>query len=342
LNCGHRKELIAVKTIIKFPENRTLDAAVALTFDVEEHHRIEAAAHLSLPDSLRSIYTRRMDESTRWLLDLLGEHRVHATFFVVGQIAQSHPQLIRRMIRDGHEVASHSWEHRRVHHFTSRQFLDDVRASKDALEQAGGAPVVGFRAPTFSITRETSWAIDVLCEAGIRYDSSIFPVHHDRYGVPDAPRSPFMVRGHEHELLEFPLLTLRLFGCNLPVAGGGYFRLFPLALMKRGIRQSTGRPNSTAMLYFHPWEFDPDQPRLPLARLSKFRTYVGIARSRQRLQHLVSEFQFTRVVDVMTRLDDVKTLLPSFPLPISEFPNQPARSLESPTTPTPPPARRAG
>src|SRR5579859_7407030 len=178
---------------------------IALTFDVEEHNRIEAAAHLFCPPELKAVYAGRMNDTMRWLLDELGARQFKATFFVVGEIAKSHPSLVRRMVEEGHEVASHSWDHRRVHHFSPTAFHEDVRISKDALEQAGGTQVVGFRAPTFSIVRETAWAIDVLVDVGLQYDSSIFPVRHDRYGVPTAPRVPFRVRGERQELLEFPL-----------------------------------------------------------------------------------------------------------------------------------------
>src|SRR5262245_14981459 len=239
-----------------------------------------------------------MDETTRWLLDLLGERGIRATFFIVGEIAKSHPGLIKRMADDGHEVASHSWDHRRVHHFKPDTFHEDVRTSVDALQQAGGAPVAGFRAPTFSVMRETAWAVDVLAELGVRYDSSIFPVRHDRYGVPDAPRVPVMVRGERHELLELPPLTLRAFGQNLPGAGGGRLRRFPLFVMERGIRKMP----AARVLYFHPWEFDPGQPRLPLNRMARFRTYVGIGRSRDRLARLLSRHEFGRLIDRVEEL----------------------------------------
>jgi polysaccharide deacetylase family protein (PEP-CTERM system associated) len=290
--------------------------AIALTFDVEEHDRIEAAAHLDFDPALRAVYSQRMQDTTHWLLDVLGERSIRATFFVVGQIARSHPGLIRRMVEGGHEVASHSWMHRRVSHFTPRSFRDDVRLSKDALEQAGGAGVAGFRAPTFSITRDTLWAVDVLAELGLRYDSSVFPVHHDRYGIPDAPRTPFRIRGQQLELLELPLLTWRLARQNLPVAGGGYFRLFPLAFMERGIKQITSLPQSAAVLYFHPWEFDAGQPRLPLSRLSRFRTYVGIRRSRARLERLLSRHTFVRMIDLAAALERPRIPLPCYPGPI--------------------------
>src|SRR5207237_8848960 len=160
---------------------------------------------------------------------------------------------------------SHSWDHRRLHRFTPAAFRDDLLRSKDALEQATGAAVVGFRAPTFSLVRETGWAIDVLAEAGFEYDSSIFPVRHDRYGIPEAPRGPFLAVGRERQLLELPPVTYRVAGMNLPVAGGGYFRLFPLGFMRAGLRQvARSVPPAVGMLYFHPLEFDLHQPRLPL------------------------------------------------------------------------------
>jgi polysaccharide deacetylase family protein (PEP-CTERM system associated) len=285
-----------------------------LSFDVEEHHRIEAAVHLSVPVELQHQYAERMESTTLWILDALGEKNQKATFFVVGQIAKTKPELIRAMVDAGHEVASHSWDHRRVHRFTPVSFREDVRTSKDALEQAAGAPVVGFRAPTFSIMRDTAWAIDILAELGMRYDSSIFPVRHDRYGVPDAPRTPFLVQGESNELLELPPATWRCFGLNLPVAGGGYFRLFPLFVMERGLRQLDRLPDSAGMLYFHPWEFDPEQPRLPLGRMSKFRTYVGMNRTRQRLQKLLARHSSVRAVDLAEALEVRKSALPRFRL----------------------------
>lgn len=277
--------------------------SIILSFDIEEHDRIEAARGLTINRQQQAHYRQRMDYATRWLLDQLAARGVPATFFVVGQIAQTHPGLVRAIAEAGHEVASHSWDHRRVHHFTPETFREDVRRSKDALEQATGSEVVGFRAPTFSIVRQTMWAIDVLAELGLRYDSSIYPVRHDRYGIPDAPRWPFLAQGERHTLLEMPPATWRVLGANLPVGGGGYFRLFPLAVMRRGLVQTLrqGQP-PVAMLYFHPWEFDPDQERLPLSRLSRFRTYVGLSRSRRRLAMLLDQHEFTRAVDVAETL----------------------------------------
>jgi polysaccharide deacetylase family protein (PEP-CTERM system associated) len=287
---------------------------VVLSFDVEEHHRIEAAAGLDVDPVRKAEYASRVGPAVGWLLDRLGERGIHATFFILGTIARDNPALIRAIRHGGHEVASHGWDHRRIVEMTPDEFRCDLRQSKDALEQAAGEAISGYRAPTFSVVRKTAWAIDVLAEAGFLYDSSIYPVRHDRYGVPDAPRAPFLARGPGGaEVLELPPATLRLPGLNLPAGGGGYFRLFPPAVMEGAIRQARRdyRP-AVATLYFHPWEFDPEQPRLPLGRLNRFRTYVGIGRSRGRLAALLGRHPFARAVDVAGRLAARPEGLPRF------------------------------
>jgi polysaccharide deacetylase family protein (PEP-CTERM system associated) len=284
------------------PVSRPAEAAghIILSFDVEEHHRIEAASALEVPVELQAHYRDRVDVMTRWLLDRLAERRLLATFFVVGQIAEFNSHLVRAIADAGHEVASHGWDHQRLHHFTPAQFRADLRRSKAALEQAAGKAVVGYRAPTFSVVRETVWALDVMAEEGLRYDSSIYPVHHDRYGIPLAPRTPFYAEGNRSRILEIPPATLRLGGVNLPVGGGGYFRLLPLFLLHWAIRQTRQTCDPpVVMLYFHPWEFDSEQQRLPLKRLRRFRTYVGLNRSRRRLVRLLNEYRFSRAVDVV-------------------------------------------
>jgi polysaccharide deacetylase family protein (PEP-CTERM system associated) len=290
---------------------------VILSFDVEEHDRIEAAAGLAIDSAQKAHYRARLEPSTLWVLDRLAESRIRATFFIVGEIALHNPELIRRIARAGHEVASHSFGHCRVHRLDPASFREDVMRSKAALEDLTGAPVVGYRAPTFSVTRETAWAVDVLAELGMLYDSSIYPVRHDRYGVPAAPRAPFLVRGERHSLLELPPTTLRLLSMNLPMGGGGYFRLFPLFMTRWAVRQTARdcRP-AVANLYFHPWEFDPDQERLPLGRLSRFRTYVGIRRSRAKLASLLTSFSFSRAADVAQELQPSRANLPTFALSV--------------------------
>ncbi|MBA4063025.1 MAG: chitin deacetylase [Isosphaera sp.] len=285
------------------------------SFDIEEHHRIEAAARVTVPEAVKAEYAGRMERVTRDLLGRLAAAGVKATFFVVGEIARTHPHLVRDIHAAGHEVGSHSWDHRRVHTFTPAAFRDDLRRSKEALEDVTGAAVVGFRAPTFSVVRQTGWAVDVLAECGIEYDSSVFPVRHDRYGVPGAPRGPFRAAGHDREILELPLLTYRAAGYSLPVAGGGYFRLFPPAVMRAGIRQAAAAPGpAVAMLYFHPWEFDPDQPRLPLGRLARWRTYVGMRRTTARLDALLSAYTFTRAADAARGIRAAGAELPRYSL----------------------------
>lgn len=290
-----------------------LQTSYIASFDVEEHHRIEAAVGLAVTPELKAEYGRRMETVTRRLLDQLAEVGAKATFYVVGEIARTHPDLVRAMHDAGHEVGSHSWDHQRVHRFTPAAFRADVLRSKDALEQTTGAAVYGFRAPTFSVVRETGWAVDVLAECGFAYDSSVFPVRHDRYGIPDAPRGPFLAVGHEREILELPPATLRVAGFNLPVAGGGYFRLFPLAVMRAGLRQvARSHGPAVGMLYFHPWEFDPDQPRLALKPVSRWRTYVGIGRTTRRLDRLLTSYPFQRAIDVVRAIESSGAELPRF------------------------------
>jgi polysaccharide deacetylase family protein (PEP-CTERM system associated) len=273
-----------------------------LSFDVEEHYRIEAASGLTISPALEEHYRARLEPSLQFLLEALQHHDLKATFFIVGQIAQHSPGLVRAIHQAGHEVASHSWDHRRVHHFTPATFREDVRKSRDALEQATGGAVLGYRAPTFSIVRETSWALGVLAELGMVYDSSIYPIRHDRYGVPRAPRVPFRARGTGEPILELPPATLRVLGSNVPVGGGGYFRLLPLTLLERGLHQVGHDCHpSVAMLYFHPWEFDVEQARLPLGVLRRFRTYVGLGRNRARFKRFLSRHPrscFARAIDV--------------------------------------------
>jgi polysaccharide deacetylase family protein (PEP-CTERM system associated) len=292
-----------------------MPARIILSFDIEEHDRIEAAAGLTIAPALHAHYRRRLDVSTRWLLDALAGHGIRATFFVVGEVARHSPALIRAIHQAGHEVASHSWDHRRLHHHTPASFREDVRRTKDALEQVTGQAVIGYRAPTFSVTRQTAWAIDTLAELDFTYDSSVYPVRHDRYGVPGAPRGPFIARGFSAAILELPPATLRFLGLTCPTGGGGYFRLFPLFFMEQAIRQlERDCTPPVVMLYFHPWEFDCEQERLPLGLLARFRTYVGIGLSQGRFAALLDKHRFTRAVDVAKRITGGSVALPSFHL----------------------------
>jgi polysaccharide deacetylase family protein (PEP-CTERM system associated) len=285
-----------------------------LSFDVEEHDRIEAAQGVHCPASRRHEYAQRMEARTRDILAWLAAHRQRATFFIVGEVAQKHRKLIREIVAAGHEVAAHGWRHERVDRMTRQQFQDDVRRCKTALEDAAGVLVFGYRAPSFSIGWKTPWVADVLAECGYRYDASIYPVRHDRYGIPEAPRGPFWLLGEQHRLLELPALTWRGLGRNWAVGGGGHFRLWPLAFLHAGLRQAARLPCPVGVLYFHPWEFDPDQPRLPLRGLVRWRTYVGLRRTASRFQTLLQSYRFVRAWDVVEKLLRMPTSLPTFSL----------------------------
>jgi polysaccharide deacetylase family protein (PEP-CTERM system associated) len=262
-----------------------------ISIDVEEYFQIEAAHGTIQPHrwpGMPSRVRRNMD----LLLELFDRTGCRATFFFLGCVAKEHPDLARRCVELGHEVASHGSMHDRLHRLTPGSMLADVLNSKKLLEDQTGKHVLGYRSPTWSLTRQTGWAVDVLAEAGFRYDASVFPVNHPAYGVPDAPDKPFVLRDNDRgaSLLEVPPLTWRVMGKNLAVAGGGYFRLLPLALMKRGLKQAAaqGRP---AILYFHPWEFDPDMPRMSLSPAGMLRTYTGLRSSAAKLEKIITGFR---------------------------------------------------
>ncbi|MDP7349058.1 MAG: DUF3473 domain-containing protein [Phycisphaeraceae bacterium] len=257
-----------------------------LSFDVEEYFHIEAARSAVDRRSWPS-YLTRVEPIVDWLLEQLAAHAATATFFTLGWVAERHPSMIRRIADAGHEIACHGYGHDRLCRLDRRAFADDLSRAKHVLEQASGQRVIGYRAPTFSLVPATAWAVDVLIEQGFVYDSSVQPIRHPQYGVPGAPRWPYQLAGADGtRLVELPPLSWQIGSLRLPVAGGGYFRLFPLRFMLAGIRQAH-RAGQPAMLYFHPWEFDPDQPRLPLTGVSRWRTYVGLSRTRRRLSHLL-------------------------------------------------------
>jgi polysaccharide deacetylase family protein (PEP-CTERM system associated) len=271
----------------------------ALTFDVEEYFHAEAFARVLRPEEWPTLESR-VTRSTERLLDILDRERVRATFFVLGWVAERHPGLVREIASLGHEIACHGYGHRMIQHLSRPDFERDVTRAKRALEDAVGRPVLGYRAPTFSIMRATLWSLDVLIEAGFRYDSSIFPVVHDRYGIPDAPRFPHRLKAPSGgEITEFPMSTMTVLGRRLPVAGGGYFRLFPYRVTRRAIARINGE-HQPAMVYLHPWEFDPDQPRLPVGPLTRFRHLVNVGKTESRLRRLLGEVSFAPASEVLT------------------------------------------
>lgn len=268
----------------------------ALTIDVEEYFQVHAFEEI-VPRSDWESYPSRVVASTRRVLRLLGEHDVHATFFILGWVADRHPRLVQEIAEAGHEIAAHGYAHELIYRQTRADFAADLDRTIDAITRPlNGIEPVGYRAPSFSITRQSLWALDVLREKGMAYDSSIFPlVAHDRYGINTAQRFANQVADG---LWEFPVSTVRFGRKNWPVAGGGYFRVLPLWITRWAIRRinAEGEP---AVLYLHPWEFDPDQPRMRDAPLlSRLRHYTNIGKTEARLRALLSEFSFGPMKEV--------------------------------------------
>ncbi|MGH7703638.1 MAG: XrtA system polysaccharide deacetylase [Gemmatimonadales bacterium] len=261
--------------------------------DVEEHFQVSAFEPW-IQRSEWDAQPSRVERNVGILLDLLAEHGTLATFFTLGWVARKYPDLVRRIAEAGHEVASHSWWHRRVTQLTPERFREEVSTSKAVLEDVTGQPVVGFRAPSFSIVAGTEWAFDVLLEEGYRYDSSLFPVRRPGYGYSSAPGVPHMIHRAAGALLEIPMTTFLWCGLRLPAAGGGYFRQLPYWWTRRAFVEHTER-GLTGMFYIHPWEVDPDQPRVVVPPLTRVRHYRGLDRTLPRLRRLLEEFRFTSV-----------------------------------------------
>ncbi len=241
-------------------------------------------------------YPSRIEVNTKKLLDMLGDTK--ATFFVLGWVAEHFPELVKEVHRAGHEIGSHSYDHKVIYEQSKAEFRESVRKSKEILENLTGSEVRGFRAPTFSITEKTLWALEVLIEEGFLYDSSIFPIFHDRYGVPDAERFPFRVSYSGGELVEFPISTRQFRGRNIPIGGGGYTRLLPYAFTKNGIRTLNKR-NEPAVFYVHPWEIDPDQPRISSTFLGNIRHYYNLGRNETKIARLLNDFRFTSFKEIL-------------------------------------------
>jgi polysaccharide deacetylase family protein (PEP-CTERM system associated) len=264
----------------------------ALTFDVEEYFHAEVFSTVVGQEDW-TLLPSRVGESTRRLLDLLDAHGVAATFFVLGWVAERDPGLVREIHGRGHEVASHGFAHRLIYAMKAAAFQADVRRAKLTVEDTIGAPVLGYRAPTFSVVQDTRWALSVLAEEGFRYDSSIFPIRHDRYGIPNAPRFPHRIgESPRGGLVEFPITTLVVGTVRLPFSGGGYFRLLPYPAIRAALRRVNGWDGMPGMVYLHPWEMDPEQPRLPVRGLSRVRHYLNLGETERKLERLLRDFEF--------------------------------------------------
>jgi polysaccharide deacetylase family protein (PEP-CTERM system associated) len=268
----------------------------ALTVDVEEYFQV-AAFERTIPREAWDSAESRVDFSTGRVLDLFATHGVKGTFFVLGWIAERHPELVRRIVREGHELASHGYDHTRVHKFEPAQFREDVVRTRKLLEDIGGVAVRGYRAPSYSINGRNLWALDVLQETGHAYSSSIYPIRHDLYGMPEAPRFPFRVR--PDAILEIPVTTVRVGQRNYPCGGGGYFRLLPYGAFRWMLRRVNEHDQQSGLFYFHPWEVDPAQPRVTGAPLkSRFRHYLNLDSMHSRLERLLSDFTWGRMDEV--------------------------------------------
>jgi polysaccharide deacetylase family protein (PEP-CTERM system associated) len=271
----------------------------AFSVDVEDYFQVAAFADQVTVDSWSS-REYRAERNTERVLELLEARGIRATFFVLGWVGERSPALVRRIAAAGHEVASHGYSHQLIYRQSPQQFREETVRSKRLLEDASGQTVIGYRAASFSITKESLWALDTLVELGFRYDSSIFPIHHDRYGIPGAPSEPGTIRSPSGgTLVEFPMAAARVAGIQLPVSGGGYFRLLPYWLSRYGLRQINQQRGLPFTFYIHPWEIDPGQPRLHGSLRSRFRHYTGLTRCEAKLKRLLAEFRFGTMQDVL-------------------------------------------
>tara|TARA_R110002096_G_scaffold30923_3_gene91741 strand:+ start:799 stop:1689 length:891 start_codon:yes stop_codon:yes gene_type:complete len=270
----------------------------ALTFDVEEYFQVSAFENDISRDDWHRLPSR-VEASVHVLLDLLEEHAAKATFFTLGCVAEQHPALVSEIVARGHEVGCHGFEHVRVYKQTPAEFRADIERAKKILEDCTGNGVRGYRAASFSIRRSDFWAFDEMAEAGFEYSSSVYPVQRDHYGIPDAPRHPFRPASEHPALVEVPISTLRFNGRNFPIGGGGFFRLYPYAVSRFLIRRANVQENMRVNMYFHPWEFDPGQPRMSkLPAKTRFRHYLNLDRTVGRLRQLLKDFRWSTMAEV--------------------------------------------
>lgn len=276
-------------------ETRNLVMLNALTIDVEDYFHVSAFESIINREDWPA-YECRVESNTRLILSILREAGVKATFFILGWVAERFPELVKEIASAGHEIASHGYAHQLIYNQSEDEFRADLKKSIDILEGITGEPVLGYRAPSYSITRKSWWALNILVEAGLKYDSSIFPIHHDRYGIPDFPRFPHQLKDGFYE---FPISTLKIWGMNFPMAGGGYFRLLPYPVTRWAINRINNREGQPVIFYLHPWEFDPDQPRQPIGGFSRFRHYVNLDKTEVRFRRLLEDFRFAPVKEVL-------------------------------------------
>jgi polysaccharide deacetylase family protein (PEP-CTERM system associated) len=274
----------------------------ALSVDVEDYFHVAAFARQVDPATWDR-FPMRVERYTHRLLDLLDQQGTRATFFVLGWVAERVAGLSRAIANRGHEVACHGYSHQLVYEQTPTVFREETIRAKALLEDQVQRPVLGYRAASYSLTRRSLWAIDILAELGFVYDSSIFPIHHDRYGIPESPRWPYRLTSRTgRTLIEFPISTVSILGYRLPATGGGYFRLYPYALTRWCLARINRVDGQAAMFYIHPWEIDSEQPRISAGVLSTFRHYTNLKRCEGRLRRLLKDFNFAPVKDVLETL----------------------------------------
>jgi polysaccharide deacetylase family protein (PEP-CTERM system associated) len=272
----------------------------ALTVDVEDYFHVEAFASRISPDDWHT-FELRVERNVNLILEILTKHGSCATFFILGWVAKRLPRLTREIADAGHEIGCHGHLHRHVHKQTPEQFRLDVRAARQCLMDQTQKPVYCYRAPSFSITKSTLWALDILAEEGFKIDSSIFPVRHDLYGMPDSDRFPHW----RSQIFEFPPTTIRRAGNNFGVAGGGYLRLLPYGITRWAIREVNETEGQPAMVYFHPWELDPEQPRISAPLRSRLRHYTNLGGMREKIERLLKDFRFSTVSEVCKSLPQI-------------------------------------
>lgn len=276
----------------------------SFTVDVEDYFHVSAFAHQIKPGDWGN-YESRVVANTHRILKLLDHHQVPGTFFVLGWVARHYPQLVKDIQNAGHEVANHSYWHRQLFDLTPEEFRQDLLESKQVLEEITGVPVRAYRAPSFSITKKSEWALEILQEEGFLFDSSIFPVYHDRYGMPGAPRFPNKHDFPNGTIWELPPSTIRFAGLNVPIAGGGYFRLLPVNLTAHFFRSLNSRLHQPFMFYIHPWEIDPDQPRIPCPARVRWRHYLNLRSVERKLETLLKGFRYGTLDDLVRQSAEV-------------------------------------
>src|SRR5216683_1357614 len=273
----------------------------ALTVDLEDYFHVSAYARKVRLEEWDS-YPSRVAQNTDRLLELLSQHNCKATFFVLGWVAEKKPEVVAQVAAAGHEIACHSLLHRRVFDLSPQEFREDTHRAKAVIEDASGKQVVGYRAPSFSVTKRSSWALEILVQEGFQYDSSIFPVEHPSYGIADAPRTPYWIDTPSGRILEFPMATLTIGSMRSPIAGGAYLRLLPYRFTLWSIRHLNQHENSPVCVYIHPWELDPHQPRMGGSLSARARHYFGLQGTETKLKKLIRDVEFCPLTSLMGEL----------------------------------------